>query len=124
MLKKIKKVADKLGNKLINFAGLDKEPEPKIFKPVIHSIREKGFTKNNSKVFYVIYADNPEQRPMNALILAQSRSTDYQNNSSLGGVLYLSDGMLYRINNLKGKIGEELDLKGKTLSDYLLCGED
>ena len=124
MLEQIKKLADRLGNILINFAGLRKEPEPKPRKTVIHSIREKGFTKNNSKVFYIIYTDSPDQCPMNALILAQSRSTDYQNNSSLGGVLYLSDGMLYRINSLKGKIGEELDLKGKTLSDYLLCGED
>lgn len=124
MLEQIKKLADRLGNILINFAGLRKEPEPKPRKTVIHSIREKGFTKNNSKVFYVIYTDDPEQCPMNALILAQSRSTDYQNNSSLGGVLYLSDGMLFRINKLKGKIGEELDLKDKPLSYYLVNGED
>lgn len=124
MLKKIKKLADRLGNILINFAGLRKDPEVKTRKTVIHSIREKGFVKNNSKVFYIIYTDDPEQCPMHALIVAQSRSTDYQNNSSLGGVFYLSDGMLSRINNLKEKIGEALDLKGKTLSNYLLCGED
>lgn len=124
MLKKIKKVADKLGNTLVNFAGLSKDPEPKPRKTVIHSIREKGFTKNNSKVFYIIYTDSPDQCPMNALIAAQSRSTDMQQNRELNGVLYLSDYMLQRVEILKTKIGTELDLKGKTLPDYLINGED
>lgn len=124
MLKKIKKIADRLGNRLINFAGLAKEPEPKLRKTVIHSIREKGFTKNNSKVFYIIYTDSPDQCPMNALILGQSRSTDMQRNVELNGVLFLSDYMLQRVEILKTKIGTELDLKGKTLHDYLLNGED
>ena len=124
MLKKIKKVADKLGNTLVNFAGLNKDPEPKPRKTVIHSIREKGFTKNSSKVFYIIYTDDPEQCPMHALIAAQSRSTDMQKNRDLNGVLFLSDYMLKRVEKLKNKIGEELDLKGKTLHDYLLNGED
>ena len=124
MLKKIKKLADRLGNSLINFAGLRKEPEPKTRKTVIHSIREKGFTKNNSKVFYIIYTDSPDQCPMNALILGQSRSTDLQKGLDLNGVLFLSDYMLTRVNILKNKIGEELDLKGKTLYNYLINGED
>lgn len=124
MLKKIKKLADRLGNTLINFAGLRKEPEPKTRKTVIHSIREKGFTKNNSKVFYIIYTDSPDQCPMNALILGQSRSTDLQKGLDLNGVLFLSDYMLTRVNVLKNKIGEELDLKGKTLYNYLINGED
>ena len=124
MLKKIKKLADRLGNTLINFAGLRKEPEPKTRKTVIHSIREKGFTKNNSKVFYIIYTDSPDQCPMNALILGQSRSTDLQKGLDLNGVLFLSDYMLTRVNVLKNKISEELDLKGKTLYNYLINGED
>ena len=124
MLKKIKKIADRLGNRLINFAGLSKEPEPNPRRTVIHSIREKGFTKNNSKVFYIIYTDSPDQCPMNALIAAQSRSTDMQRNVELNGVLYLSDYMLQRVEILKTKIGTELDLKGKTLHDYLINGED
>ena len=124
MLKQIKKLADRLGNILINFAGLRKEPELKTRKTVIHSIREKGFTKNNSKVFYIIYTDNPKQCPMHALILGQSRSTDLQKGLDLNGVLFLSDYMLTRVNILKNKIGEELDLKGKTLYDYLINGED
>lgn len=124
MLKQIKKLADRLGNILINFAGLRKDPEPKVFKPVIHSIREKGFTKNNSKVFYIIYTDSPDQCPMNALIVAQNRSTDYRQNSTLGGVLFLASDMIQRVEMLKVNIGEELDLKGKTLSDYLINGED
>lgn len=124
MLKKIKKIADGLGNRLVNFAGLAKEPEPKLRKTVIHSIREKGFTKNNSKVFYIIYTDSPDQCPMNALIAAQSRSTDFQKGSDLKGILYLSDYMLQRVEILKTKIGTELDLKGKTLPDYLINGED
>lgn len=124
MLKQIKKLADRLGNILINFAGLRKDPKPKEFKPVIHSIREKGFTKNNSKVFYIIYTDNPEQCPMHALIVAQNRSTDYRQNSTLGGVLFLASDMIQRVEMLKVNIGEELDLKGKTLSDYLINGED
>lgn len=124
MLKKIKKIADRLGNRLINFAGLAKEPEPTPRRTVIHSIREKGFTKNNSKVFYIIYTDSPDQCPMNALIAAQSRSTDMQQNRELNGVLFLSDYMLQRVEILKTKIGTELDLKGKTLHDYLLNGED
>lgn len=124
MLKKIKKLADRLGNSLINFAGLRKESELKTRKTVIHSIREKGFTKNNSKVFYIIYTDSPDQCPMNALILGQSRSTDLQKELDLNGVLFLSDYMLTRVNILKNKIGEELDLKGKTLYNYLINGED
>lgn len=124
MLKQIKKLADRLGNILINFAGLRKDPEPKVFKPVIHSIREKGFTKNNSKVFYIIYTDSPDQCPMNALIVAQNRSTDYRQNSTLGGVLFLASDMIQRVEMLKVNIGEELDLKGKTLPDYLINGED
>ena len=124
MLKKIKKLADRLGNSLINFAGLRKEPEPKTCKTVIHSIREKGFVKNNSKVFYIIYTDSPDQCPMNALILGQSRSTDLQKGLDLNGVLFLSDYMLTRVNILKNKIGEELDLKSKTLHSYLINGED
>lgn len=124
MLKKIKKLADRLGNILINFAGLRKEPELKTCKTVIHSIREKGFVKNNSKVFYIIYTDSPDQCPMNALILGQSRSTDLQKGLDLNGVLFLSDYMLTRVNILKNKIGEELDLKGKTLHSYLINGED
>ena len=124
MLEQIKKLADRLGNILINFAGLRKEPEPKPRKTVIHSIREKGFTKNNSKVFYIIYTDSPDQCPMNALIAAQSRSTDFQKGSDLKGVLFLSDYMLQRVEILKTKIGTELDLKGKTLPDYLINGED
>lgn len=124
MLKQIKKLADRLGNILINFAGLAKEPEPKPRKTTIHSIREKGFTKNNSKVFYIIYTDDPEQCPMNALIIAQSRSTDMQKNRDLNGVLYLADDMIRRIEILKTKIDVELDLKGKTLPDYLINGED
>ena len=124
MLKRIKRVADKLGNRLINFAGLREDPELKIFNPVIHSIREKGFTKNNSKVFYIIYSDNPEQRPMNALICAQRRSTDFQKNAMLGGVLYLADDMVQRVEILKTKIGVPLDLKGEALHDYLIHGED
>ena len=124
MLKKIKKIADRLGNRLINFAGLAKEPELKPRKTVIHSIREKGFTKNNSKVFYIIYTDSPDQCPMNALILGQSRSTDMQQNRELNGILFLSDYMLQRVEILKTKIGTELDLKGKTLHDYLINGED
>lgn len=124
MLKQIKKIADRLGNRLINFAGLAKEPEPKLRKTVIHSIREKGFTKNNSKVFYIIYTDSPDQCPMHALIVAQNRSTDYRENSALAGVLYLSDYMLHRVESLKTKIGEEIDLKDKPLSYYLINGED
>lgn len=124
MLKKIKKLADRLGNALINFAGLRKEPEPKTRKTVIHSIREKGFVKNNSKVFYIIYTDSPDQCPMHALIVAQGRSTDFQKGESLNGVLYLSDYMLQRVEILKTKIGTELDLKGKPLSYYLINGED
>nr|DAN66689.1 MAG TPA: hypothetical protein [Caudoviricetes sp.] len=124
MLEQIKKLADRLGNILINFAWLRKEPEPKPRKTVIHSIREKGFTKNNSKVFYIIYTDSPDQCPMNALIAAQSRSTDMQRNVELNGVLFLSDYMLQRVEILKTKIGTELDLKGKTLLDYLINGED
>lgn len=124
MLKKIKKLADRLGNTLVNFAGLREDSEPKPRKTVIHSIREKGFTKNNSKVFYIIYTDDPEQCPMNAVIAAQSRSTDMQKNRELNGVLFLSDYMLQRVEILKTKIGTELDLKGKTLPDYLINGED
>ena len=124
MLEQIKKLADRLGNILINFAGLRKEPEPKPRKTVIHSIREKGFTKNNSKVFYIIYTDSPDQCPMNALIAAQSRSTDMQQNRELNGILFLSDYMLQRVEILRTKIGTELDLKGKTLPDYLINGED
>ena len=124
MLIRIKKVADALGNRLINFAGMREEPEPKEFKPIIHSIREKGFTKNNSKVFYILYTDNPEQCPMNALILAQSKSSDFQKGTDLKGVLYLSDYMVQRVEILKTKVGMPLDLKGKTLPDYLINGED
>lgn len=124
MLKQIKKLADRLGNILINFAGLRKEPELKTRKTVIHSIREKGFVKNNSKVFYIIYTDNPKQCPMHALIVAQDRSTDYQENSALGGVFYLASDMLQRVEMLKTKIGKEIDLKDKSLSYYLINGED
>ena len=124
MLKQIKKLADRLGNILINFAGLRKEPEPKEYKPVIHSIREKGFTKNNSKVFYIIYTDNPKQCPMHALVVAQTKSSDFQKGSDLNGLLYLSPYMLQRVEILKTKIGMPLDLKGKSLHDYLIHGED
>lgn len=124
MLKQIKKLADKLGNILINFAGLRKEPEPKENKPVIYSIREKGFTKNDSKVFYITYVDNPDQHHFKALILAQSRSADFRNNKALRGLPYLDDAMLKRVEKLKASIGKELDLKGKSLPGYLFHGED
>lgn len=124
MMKQIKKLADRLGNVLINFAGLREDTQPKEFKPVIYSIREKGFVKNDSKVFYITYMDNPDQHHFKALILAQSRSADFRQNSTLGGVLFLASDMIQRVEMLKVNIGEELDLKGKTLSDYLINGED
>lgn len=124
MLNSIKKLANRLGNILINFAGLRKVSESKEANTVIHSIREKGFTKNKSKVFYIIYTDNLAQCPMNALILAQDRSTDYQKGSSLGGVLYLANDMLQRVERLKAVVGTTLDLNGKSLPNYLINGED
>ena len=124
MLKQIKKLADRLGNILINFAGLRKEPEPKENKPVIYSIREKGFTKNNSKVFYIIYGDDPKQVPLHSLICAQERASESTKGEGMKGFLFLSDPMITRINRLKGKEYTELNLNGKSLYDYLINGED
>ena len=124
MMKQIKKLADRLGNALINFAGLREDLQPKEFKPVIYSIREKGFVKNDSKVFYITYMDNPDQHHFKALILAQSRSADFRNNKALRGLPYLDEAMLKRVEKLKTLIGQELDLKGKSLPDYLFHGED